>query len=234
MDELRMVFVPGTAAYPFGGDIQNLIRIPDFYIAAYQVTQRLWDSVMGNHPAQHCDDDLPVVAVSWYDVQEFMARLSARQGDRAVFRLPTESEWEYAAMGGPNWPDGFTFAGTHEMNEAGWYEGNAGPFTDLSYIRQLRNHEKKTELHPAGLKKPNQLGLYDMNGNVWEWCQDWFQRDNSLVPKDGSAYAVPTQDKVLRGGCHHNGAIHCTNFKRYEIPPDSRDDYIGFRLACTI
>jgi formylglycine-generating enzyme required for sulfatase activity len=73
-----------------------------------------------------------------------------------------------------------------------------------------------------------------MNGNLWEWCQDWFIRDTNQIPKDGSAYAVPTGSKVLRGGCHHNGAIHCTNTMRYAIPPDSFDACIGFRLALTL
>lgn len=98
----------------------------------------------------------------------------------------------------------------------------------------MKNGDKPTRTHAAGQKQPNQLGIHDMNGNVWGWCEDWFVRDEKLTPGDGSAYSIPGTDKVLRGGCHHNGEEHCTNTKRYEIMPDAFDECIGFRLARSV
>lgn len=231
-DKLELVYVAGTSAsapFLFGGE--QAIVIPDFYIAATPATQALWKVIMGENPSQYADHQNPVEHVSWYEVQDFISKLNGRFAEYGAFRLPTETEWEYAAQGGKNWRDGYQFSGGNDVAVSGWYEGNAGPYTDLAAISQLKNQAKLTTTHPVGLKKPNQLGLYDMNGNVWEWCQDWFVRDTGLIPKDGSAYLIPTTAKVLRGGCHHNGAIHCTNTKRYEIGPQFFDGCIGFRLA---
>jgi sulfatase modifying factor 1 len=234
---LELVFIAGTAANdPFLFGDEWPIVIPDYYISKYQTTQAIWKFVMGdeqNH--SHYKNDLnPVEHVSWDEIQDFTAKLNVQFSDRGIFRLPTETEWEYAARGGRHWRDGFRFAGTDNMKEAGWYEGNAGPYADLAMISQLKNHAKLTQPHPVGQKKPNQLGLYDMNGNLWEWCQDWYTPDARKIPRDGSAYNMQTDSKILRGGCHHNGAVHCTSTKRYEIIPDAKDACIGFRLALTL
>jgi len=235
--KLELMFVAGT---PQGelflfGDEQPIV-IPGFFIAGFQTTQALWNFIMGENGSrfQYQGEQQPAEHVSWYDTQNFLEKLNQKFGNKGTFRLPTETEWEYAARGGQHWRDGFHFAGTNNMDEAGWYEGNAGPYSDMAIITQLKNKDKLTVAHPVGQKKANQVGVYDMNGNLWEWCQDWFIRDPNLIPKDGSAYATPTHDKVLRGGCHHNGAIHCTNTKRYEITPGAFDGCIGFRLAFTL
>ena len=233
---LEMTFVAETpASEPFMFGDEQAIQIPDFYIAKTQTTQALWKYIMGDEEnrSQYQHDDHPVEHVSWYEARDFITKLNQRFGDRGTFRLPTETEWEYAARGGQHWRDGFHFAGSDDMSVSGWYEGNAGPYTDLAMISRLKNQAKLTQPHPVAQKKPNQLGLYDMNGNLWEWCQDWFVRDTSLIPKDGTAYQMPGEAKVLRGGCHHNGAIHCTNTKRYEIGPKFFDGCIGFRVALT-
>ena len=113
----------------------------------------------------------------------------------------------------------------------GWYEGNAGKITDPAILLQLKNTEKGTETHEVGQKAPNQLGIFDMSGNVWEWCQDYFQKDIHKIPANGKPYLENTGERVLRGGCHHNWAIHCTVSKRYAIAPDAKDGCIGFRIA---
>jgi sulfatase modifying factor 1 len=225
---LELAFVAGTGHEPFLFGDEQPVLLPDFYIATTQTTQALWEAVMGENPSLYPGDDLPVEQVSWYQVQDFIGKISRD------FRLPTEAEWEYAARGGKHWRDGFRFAGSNDMMVSGWFEGNAGPYTDLAAISKLKNQAKLTKTHPVAQKKPNQLGLYDMNGNLWEWCQDWFVRDTHLIPKDGSAYGIPGEAKVLRGGCHHNGAIHCTNTMRYEIGPQFFDGCIGFRVALTL
>jgi sulfatase modifying factor 1 len=231
--DLDMAFVAGTpASEPFMFGDQQAMQIPDFYIAKTETTQALWNVVMGEDGSRfmYKGEQQPAEHVSWADCQVFIQKINEKFN--STFRLPTETEWEYAARGGQQWRDGFHFAGSDNMDESGWFEGNAGPYTDMAVIAQLRNRDKLTIAHPVGQKKPNQVGLYDMNGNLWEWCQDWFVRDTNEIPKDGSAYKLTTGSKVLRGGCHHNGAVHCTNTMRYEIPPDSFDGCIGFRLAC--
>lgn len=232
--QLEMVQVSGSTETPFVYGDEHAISIPDFYIAKTGTTQALWNFIMEEDGSRflYKGDEQPAEHVSWDDCQSFIGKINEKF--RNLFRLPAETEWEYAARGGQNWRDGFHFAGSNSMDESGWFEGNAGPYTDMTMIARLKNQAKLTVPHPVGQKKPNQLGLYDMNGNLWEWCQDWFARDTNQTPKDGSAYAVPTGSKVLRGGCHHNGAIHCTNTMRYEIPPGSFDGCIGFRLALTL
>jgi len=230
---LTLVFVQGTGSnsFLFGTeDNKQPITIKPFYIGAYTVTQALWQHIMGsdekraqyntgNHPAEH---------VSWYDITAnngFLERINSSiimagmqhqlpAGALPLFRLPSETEWEYAARGGVHWRDGFTFSGSATIDDVAWYKDNSG------------NHT-----WPVGQKAANQLGIYDMCGNIWEWCEDWYTRDTSVIPKDGSPFLAGGQNKVLRGGCHHNWKIHCTVDKRYEITPDAFDGCIGFRLA---
>ena len=234
---LALAFVEGTLpgeAFVFGQpQEEQAIFINDFFISKHLVTQALWKHIMGDERNRSANpgNDNPVEHVSWHDVagkNGFIEKLNKSNlreqvtaqlpgGIAARFRLPTETGWEYAARGGRHWRDNYLFGGSNNPDEVAWY---------------LENSENHT--WPVGLKKPNQLGLYDMNGNLWEWCQDWFIRDTAMIPKNGGPYRQPTRDKVLRGGCHHNMPIHCTNTKRYEIPPDSFDGCIGFRLALQI
>lgn len=240
-----MVFVKGTgnATYLFGDDKKLNIRINDFFVSRYQVTQQLWKYIMGNNPAYFKGDKRPVEHVSFNDItfnNGFLNKLNASNGNtfkldnNLFFRLPSETEWEYVARGGTHWKDDFHFSGSNDLNEVGWYEQNSGPITDITVLHQLKNSKKQTETHEVGQKAPNQLGIFDMNGNVWEWCQDYFQRDINKIPTNGSACLTESPDRVLRGGCHHNGAIHCTVYKRYEIIPEAADECIGFRIAASI
>jgi formylglycine-generating enzyme len=170
--------------------------------------------------------ELPVENISWdYLTQPggFLQRLNEstvsasllERIDRQLeFRLPSETEWEYAARGGPHWRDGYRYSGGNDINVVAWYD---------------RRHGDHTQ--PVAQKAPNQLGIYDMSGNVWEWCQDTFSRDESVIPADGTPCVGPGDERVLRGGCFHNWAMHCTVAKRYEIARDFHDGCIGLRVV---
>jgi formylglycine-generating enzyme required for sulfatase activity len=164
-------------------------------------------------------------------------------GDDLRFRLPSETEWEYAARGGPHWPDGFAFSGSNDPDAVAWYGPRwtrahdaiasvLGPRLGWRVVGQLRiGMRKPTRTHAVATKAPNQLGLYDMSGNVWEWCQDVCTDDLNTVPGDGAPYLGAGAERRLRGGCHHNWDLHCTVTWRYGIEPGAHDGCIGFRLA---
>ena len=240
-----MIFIKGTgdAGYLFGDSDKVNIQINDFYISQYPVTQNLWNFVTGNNPSHFKGANRPVESVSFPDITQeggflekfnALARLNTELSPSLVFRLPAESEWEYAARGGVHWRNGYTFSGSNDMDSAGWYELNAGKLNDSDIISRLKNQEKGTSTQEVGQKLPNQLGIYDLCGNVWEWCEDFYQPNIHAIPKDGSPYTEVTGERVLRGGCHHNGAIYCTVSKRYAITPDAADECIGFRIAASI
>jgi formylglycine-generating enzyme len=229
--EFTLVHAQGTRGepYTFGDPPQALaVEVGDFFIGAVAVTQGFWSHIVGaaNNPAVHRGSDLPVENVSWDSLTQpggFLERLNAspaaaalrsQTGRTQIFRLPTETEWEYAARGGPHWRDGYRYSGSDDIDAVAWYD---------------RRHGDETR--PVAGKAPNQLGLYDMSGNIWEWCQDSFTSDVRVIPADGSAYYGPGDERVLRGGCFHNWAAHCTVFKRYAIAPDSHDGCIGLRVV---
>ena len=193
---------------------QHAVTLADYYIGQTEVTQALWKVVMGanNNPSHFIGDALPVENVSWNDCQEFIAKLNEATG--MTFRLPTEAEWEYAARGG-NKSGGFTYAGSNTLDEVAWYSANSAEKT-----------------HAVASKKANGLGLYDMSGNVYEWCSDWYGEDyytNSTSfspqgPESGSS-------RVLRGGSWYFNAQDCRVSYRYCDDPDFRDYNYGLRLV---
>ena len=219
--EIEMVLVEGgtftMGATPEQGsdayddeEPAHKVTLDSFYIGKFPVTQRLWKAVMGSNPSYFKGDDLPVECVSWDDVQTFLRKLNAATGKS--YRLPTEAEWEYAARGG-NKSQGYKYAGSNDPNLVAWYGGNSGDHT-----------------HDVGTRFPNELGIYDMSGNVREWCQDWYGDYDStpqINPKGSSSGSC----RVYRGGSWYDGARGCRVSFRYYNTPDYRYYYLGFRLA---
>ena len=191
----------------------HTVAVPSFYMAKYPVTQALWKAVMGNNPSYFQGDQRPVEQVSWDDAQAFIQQLNEQTGEN--YRLPTEAEWEYAARGGI-YGQGFKYAGSNKLKEVGWYDGNS-----------------HGETKPVGLKFLNELGLYDMSGNVWEWCQDVWHENYDGAPKDGSAWLKGGNDRirVVRGGAWNNVTEVCRVAYRYWDVLDSRFLNVGFRFA---
>ena len=186
------------------------VTLSSYYIGETEVTQALWKAVMGKNPSKFKGDNLPVERVLWKDCQKFIEKLNSITGKR--FRLPTEAEWEFAARGG-NKSNLTQYSGGGNIDDVAWYDGNSG---------------KKT--HPVKKKKANELGIYDMSGNVWEWCQDWWgsygssAQTNPKGPDSGSF-------RVLRGGSWFNNASYCRLSIHIGVSPRFRGDAIGFRLA---
>jgi len=244
----RSLDVPDTFVLVEGGTFQmgstngdsdeepvHSVTLSDFYISKYEVTQAEWIEVMGNNPSYFEGDNNPVENISWYDAVDFCNKKSVKDGLEPVYsgsgndtncdfskngyRLPTESEWEYAARGGKN-SKGYTYSGSNNIDEVAEYEGN---------------NDKSTKA--VGGKKPNELGIYDMSGNVWEWCWDWYGDYSSLAQTDPVG---PTSGsyRVYRGGSWGSSATNCRVASRnYSYPtysyygPTFSNISIGFRLA---
>ena len=183
-----------------------------FYIAETEVTQALWQAVMGTNPSNFTGDlNRPVEQVSWNDCQAFITKLNQMTGK--TFRLPTEAEWEYAARGG-NKSMGYKYAGSNDIDAVAWYSGNAGGTT-----------------HPVGTKQANELGLYDMSGNVLEWCQDWYAKFSSEPQTDPTGPATGS-DRVYHSGCWNYPAHGCrVSFRYYSMPTYAGSNCLGLRLA---
>lgn len=216
----EMVFVRGSTFQMGSKDNDNekpihSVTLPDFEIGKYPVTQKFWQGIMGNNPSHFkgCQD-CPVENVSWNDVQEFLKKLNQKYPGKN-YRLPSEAEWEYAARGGQQ-SNGYTYAGGNEIGAVAWYRENSGGKT-----------------HPVGSKKANELGIYDMSGNVWEWCQDIWHDNYQNAPTDGSSWDVEGDDahQVLRGGSCGDLSLYCRATKRARSNPTFRDFDYGFRLA---
>lgn len=222
------------------------VTLSSFLIGKYEVTQELWESVMGNNPSNFKGLKRPVEKVSWYDAVEFCNKLSKIEGLKPAYkvdktrkdphntsnyeelkwlvicdfssngyRLPTEAEWEFAAKGG-NKSEGYKFSGSNEVDVVAWYDNNS-----------------KGGTYEVGKKQPNELGLYDMSGNIWEWCWDWFgtySAGNQTNPKGASAGSY----RVLRGGSWYKIVEYsCRATNRESTNPDYSDLGGGFRIART-
>ena len=187
------------------------VTLSDYYIGETEVTQELWRAVMGSNPSYfNTSNQLPVERVSWTDCQTFITKLNQLTGKQ--FRLPTEAEWEYAARGG-NKSNGYKYSGSNDIGVVAWYDENKGWMT-----------------HNVRTKAPNELGIYDMSGNVWEQCQDWYgsysssAQTNPTGPSSGSR-------RVFRGGCWEDGARICrVSFRSDNLGADTHFS-VGLRLA---
>jgi formylglycine-generating enzyme required for sulfatase activity len=188
------------------------VTLSSFNISKYEITQAQWEIIMGSNPSDFKGSNLPVENVSWDDVQEFIRKLNAVTGKN--YRLPTEAEWEYAARGG-NRSRGYQYSGSNSLSSVAWYANNSNSKT-----------------HPVGTKEPNELGIYDMSGNVWEWCSDWkgsysrSSQTNPTGPESGSY-------RVNRGGSWKSYAsdCECRVVYRSSSLPEFRNKVIGFRLV---
>ena len=187
------------------------VTLSDYYIGETEVTQALWTAVMGSNPSSFKGDQRPVEEVSWNDCQEFIKKLNALTGRN--FRLPTEAEWEYAARGG-NKSNGYKYAGSNTIGNVAWYESNS-----------------KSKTHPVKGKQANELGLYDMSGNVYEWCSDWYDSSYYNSSPTTNPTGPATGSYVFRGGGWFNDAWDCRVSNRNYFMPGFRDDNLGLRLA---
>ena len=189
------------------------VTLSGYRIGRYAVTQGLWVEIMGSNPSRWKDDSLPVCNVSWQDVQTFICRLNARTGGR--YRLPTEAEWEFAARGG-SLSRGYEYSGSGNIDDVAWYDENSGG-----------------RPHAVGLKSPNELGLFDMSGNVLEWCRDWYGCYGSDAQTDPEGPSSGGS-RVLRGGGCNAVARGCRVSFRGKASPIERLGIYGFRLAAAL
>lgn len=208
-------FTMGATAEQTGADSDesptHSVTLSDYYIGETEVTQELWQAVMGSNPSYFTGNmQRPVEDVSWNDCQTFITKLNELTGE--CFALPTEAQWEYAARGGKS-TKGYLYSGSNSIADVAWYAGNSSSTT-----------------HPVKSKSPNELGLYDMSGNVWEWCADWYgsysstSQTNPVGPSTGSR-------RVLRGSSWVDDAAGCRIANRANITPANAYNCDGLRLA---
>ena len=182
----------------------------NYYLGKTEVTQELWEVVMGNNPSYFKGKNKPVENVSWNDCMKFISRLNSITGQ--IFRLPTEAEWEFAARGGNN-SKHYQYSGSNKLDDVAWYDSNSAKTT-----------------HNVATKQPNELGIYDMSGNVWEWCSDYYDKyssssqTNPTGPNSGTCH-------VVRGGSWYNYARRCCSLRRNNNDSDYKDCDLGLRLA---
>ncbi len=216
-------FLMGRKADPFSNEQQppaneqpqHEVKVKSFALGKYEVTQEQWFALMGDNPSYNKGRPLPVENVSWDDIQVFLGKLNAKTGKR--YRLPTEAEWEYAARAGSTTLYSFG-DDVAQLSRYGWYAANA-----------------LSKTHPIGEKLPNQFGLHDMAGNVWEWVQDCYNENYNGAAADGIAAAGPEDcDRVVRGGSWESGADFLRPAFRGRVRPTHRVLNLGFRVALPV
>lgn len=206
-------FTMGATSEQTGADSNesptHMVTLSDYYIGETEVTQELWQAVMGSNPSKFTGNlQRPVEMVSWNDCQTFITKLNALTGE--TFSLPTEAEWEYAARGG-NKAQRYEYSGSNTIGDVAWYRSNSSSTT-----------------HPVKTKQANELGIYDMSGNVWEWCSDWYGSYSSSAQTDPVGPSSGSE-RVLRGGSWGDLAMNCRVADRGS---DTRVNYCyGLRLS---
>jgi formylglycine-generating enzyme required for sulfatase activity len=189
------------------------VTVSSFNMGKYEVTQAQWKCIMGDNPSFYKGDNLPVEQVRLTAIEEFISKLNSATGKR--YRLPTEAEWEYAARGG-NKSQGYKYSGSNTLSNVGWISDNSSDTT-----------------HPVGGKSPNELGIYDMSGNVMEWCSDWYS-DYSSSSQTNPVGPSSGRSRMYRGGGWNDLSKYCRVSSRDIVIPAYRFSRIGFRLVCEV
>ena len=219
---MPMVIVKGGEIRLGGKSFNPLYVLTDYQIGKYEVTQKLWQYVMGTNPSKYECTNCPVTNVSWYDVQDFIGKLN-KMTERN-YGLPSEAQWEYAAKGGKE-SKGYIYSGSNSSKKVAWYTS------------QVTWSDGKKRPYEVGTKEPNELGIHDMSGNVNEWCHDW----NGSLIKTGDKVIDPMgpesgEEKVRRGGSYASTNLYCEVNWRYNTyaKPNERFSTVGFRLVLTL
>lgn len=219
INTLEMIKVEG-GTFQMGNSVEtsngsypiHTVTVNSYEISKYEVTQLLWETLMDNNPSSFKGNNLPVENINWSDAQTFILKLNQNTGLK--YRLPSEAEWEFAARGGNNSKD-FKYSGSNSISDVATEDGNS--------------------TKPVGSKQPNELGIYDMTGNVWEWCYDWYSNEYySISPSDNPQGPDTGTARIIRGGGWSNPGYFSRVTNRGLITPDSKENFIGFRLARTL
>jgi formylglycine-generating enzyme required for sulfatase activity len=217
---MEFVFVPGghyQMGDLYGDGLEtelpvHTVHLDNFYMGKYPVTQAQWERLMKDNPSRFKKDDRPVEQVNWYDIQEFIKRLSRFHGGKYRFFLPSEAQWEFAARSGGKEEK---YAGSDIPEPVAWYDDNSDGHT-----------------RPVGEKLPNGLGLFDMSGNVWEWCRDAYVNDAyHFHPKNNPLVGEEGPDRVIRGGSWNMNAWCARCFRRFGFRSEDAGPGVGCRLV---
>ncbi len=228
LDDLSFLMIPVEGGTFYMGDETGNLRsdclpvhrlqMDSFYLAQHLLSQQIWEKVMerGLQKGYFEGKKRPMESISWFDAQTFIQKLNTRVD--YTFRLPSEAEWEYAARGG-RLGLGYLYSGSYRIKEVAWYDNNSN-----------------NETQPIGLRMPNELGFYDLSGNIDEWCEDDWHSNYYHAPDNGAAWIDTNRGRgrVFRGGAWDDFSQYCRSAYRLSTLPASRGNYLGFRLALSL